>query len=108
MKNDSSERAIVKIRISIVCMVNFKSGLLPFSPLHETNSFFSVFMQNLFLFHVAWFHVPLVSLRVQALNKTQTPERNSAETTAFCIVSTKNHELTQVHSIFGLDTPKSY
>lgn len=24
MKNDSSERAIVKIRISIVCMVNFK------------------------------------------------------------------------------------
>lgn len=63
-------------------------------------------MQNLFPFHVAWFHVLLDSLRVQALNKNQTPERNSAETTTFCIVSTKTHTLTQVHSVFGLDTPK--
>lgn len=64
-------------------------------------------MQNLFPFHIAWFHVLLDSLRVQALNKTQTPERNSTETTTFCIVSTKTHTLTEVHSVFGLDTPKS-
>lgn len=67
-------------------------GLLPFSPLHEM--VFSVLMQALFQFHVAWFHVPLVSLRAQALNKPQTPEWNSAETTTIlCIVSTKTHKL---------------
>lgn len=96
----------MKIRISIICMVNFKPWvvrsleLLSFAPLCETDSF-SVFMQNLFPFHVLCFHVLLVLLRVQAFNKTQTPERNSAETNVFCIVSTKTHKLTQVHYIFA-------
>lgn len=78
MRNDFSEIIIVNTGINTVCMVNLKPqacllvGAFVFFPLHEI--IFSVFMQTLFPFHVAWFHVPLVSLRVQALNKTQTLE----------------------------------
>lgn len=93
MRNDLSEIAEVKTGICTLCMVNLQPQACLLVALFPT-SWNCVFMQALFQFHVAWFHVPLVSLRAQALNKPQTPEWNSAETTTtFCIVSTKTHKL---------------
>lgn len=78
VRSDFSEMTVVKAGISTVCMVNWQPqacllvGAFALFPT-SCNCLFSAHAA-LFQFHVAWFHVPLVSLRAQALNKPQTLE----------------------------------